>query len=542
MVKLKPKLGLDKTNFCAHCGTKLSRQAKFCPSCGKPVGDQLTPKLRKLILPMLSVQITGFTLTSIANADISSSALGIVELSLASLFFWAAYLIYKRVKRLFPVESKIKKGVAAAGLALTIILAGFAGAGLYYGHQLRMAKYQNIISNYLIDAAAAKAAGDQTIAAGGSLSEINQFEKTVVKGLNNITPPRSMTSYHSAATAWVQNLADANTASKWQQVNATPDKFQLQVTASSKHYLLRQVLDQLSDIKAFGDAAIARSDIASLLFIEGRLTAQQHLLDVLSGQKTICISTSKSAPSKTICSEELSKLVRPMRGGIDSFIGSNNSVTVDWTSSSAKLAETLEKAGWPVAKTVTGTADEDKGQTVAETVDKFWDNCKAKKGSALKASVKKDVPTIDGGNNCYFTSHGDACWVMLTNSGREFRGRGINCEDLNLLPSSPAAANFSFDGSYEVHSTGAYCTAANARDFTTSTDKLTVKNNRVDNTGSGGQIELSGSGDGGLSYNTGDGSQISLSLHFDQLDTVQGAWSLTSATDTCSGSFAGTKS
>ncbi len=541
MVKLKPKLGLGKANYCSHCGAKLSGGTKFCPSCGRLIGDQLTPKLRKLILPMLSVLITGFILASIANGNISSSSLLIVELGLTGLFFWAAYLIYKRAKRLFTTKSKIEIGVATTCVAITIILIGFAAAGLYYGHRLRMAKYQNIISNYLVDADAAKTAGDQTITAGGSLSEINQFEKTVVKGLNNITPPRSMTSYHSAAAAWVQNLADADSASKWKQVNTTPDKFQLKVTTASKHYLLRQVLDQLGDIKAFGDAAVARNDIASLLFIEGRLTAQQYFLDGLSGEKTTCIPTSKGTQSKTICSDQLSKLIKSMRHGLDSDISANNSNAADWAGSSASLAAALEKAGFTVGKTITGTAEQDKDQTVAETVDKFWTSCKAKNGSALKASVKKAVSTIDGGNNCYYTSHGDACWAMLTNSGREFSGGGVSCKTLNLLASTPSADNFSFDGTYTIHSTGAYCSTANPRDFASSTDKLIVKNNRVDNTGGYGQIELNNSGDGGLIYNTGDGSQISLNLHFDQLDSVQGAWNLTGPNDICSGSFAGTR-
>ncbi len=541
MLKFKHQINRFRPNYCSKCGTKLSARAKFCPNCGRRVNDPARlVRIRRPILSSLGAVLIALILMGMANATILPPIALVSELIIGALLVWQCVRLVRRTIPVMKTGSKLKTGVSWFCLILATAAVGYGVGGVYYGHRLAMNKYQNLISDYLADSSAAKLAGDIGTKDGTPPdATINAYQKTVVKGLKNLQPPRSMVSYRDNVVKWADQLSNATTAAKWQAVGAEPAKFQYKVSAPTKQYVFKQLLGQIGNIKAYGDAAVANQDAAAIIFVDGQLHAQQYLLDSLGSQKAYCIGTPAKATAKNICSDKLSSSIKAMQAGISTYIASSGDDSSGWTSSSATLASTLQGGGQSVGKTTKGTADADKGKTVPVAVENFWTACKKVNGSAQKATVKKGLPVIDSGSNCYYQKDKSSCWDMLTDSGREFAGGEQFCPNLGLIPSFPTATNYHFDGTYDIHDTGTYCSTPDQKDLAGTAKNMVVANNEITKFGDFGQAFLNNVGDAQIAQTLSDGNQLMVNASFNQLDSLQGVWSL-KGPDDCSGSFAGT--
>lgn len=330
-----------------------------------------------------------------------------------------------------PVSFDLIRRLARGSRLITILLwfvvavlgTGWLASAVTESENAVLARDKDLLSTYvanvetakiLTQSGQAKTAKDRPVSAG------TQFE--------SLETAPALSDYHLAVQAWIKDPSPE-----------LPRAFKINISYSNAQDWLRQSLDELAKLKAYGDAARTRGDKDAMRAVAGRLAALSHLLGNLDNQEFTVSAGTALAAARTVCTPGNPIVcVSDIKGSVGTawhsargYAVGTVSAPTDWGATWEPITNQLK--GIPIPGVVESAQSGVPGP-VPSAVNTFWADCNNLHGTNLGTSVKERLPTPAGGYTCNYPLDGLNCWSLLTYAGQLYKGGPAGCPTQGLLP------------------------------------------------------------------------------------------------------------
>ena len=276
---------------CQKCARNLGLFFKTCPRCKTPVTPaQIKRRNINFIAALIFfLLLTPLFFVSLKSADIQSltnfSAFILALITAAvTVGFWAGVLVI-----ISSIIHAIIRHPLGSGIVIVIIvlLGGFGFFAYYLDQQsVDLTASLNLIEDNLSEATVVKILGDSIAAkkplAAASWERVQMTAELASERLAELSVPQKLEGYRQAAKAWCDQIAAAaQKPETWDKVADQPGSFELVLSKKEANQMLAIGTKKLSDLKEFGDTAIAMKNKDSMLYIGAKIRVQRYWLNAV---------------------------------------------------------------------------------------------------------------------------------------------------------------------------------------------------------------------------------------------------------------------
>ncbi|MBI5654543.1 hypothetical protein HZC53_02760 [Candidatus Uhrbacteria bacterium] len=463
---------------CPKCDKNISIWIEFCPKCGSKV--PLEKRKKAKLHHFLNVGLVFFLLAVFSVTMYFQLARGL-DRTVAGIIYTFVFLAFGLtiLVHILLWWLRILKRNRAVGIALPVVLV--LSAGIFAGAvvlELKARAFDSAlrqIQGNMVEASVARIMADSIAAGapipGSSVMRAKAAAQMVDNRLQFLVVPDELEPYRKSVQDWVKAMVKSFDTSQesWKDVPPVPADFTLAVSRRRTESLFRDSLDDLEELRSFGDSAIGRKDRVTFMYIAAKLLTQAHWLKNLGSfkdtgflsvlpsfatpalaasappavgpSKRICIGRGgtqvENVPSGQYCIEDAVSLVHEIQATAIQLAAGNPKAPDKWNQ------------GWHQMEDIGAIAygTPDRPNATAPATQVFIDACHAKGGVVGgTGGVKTGLPTTESGWSCEFKIKDPdrvsdiPCWDLLTYSGGRYMGGNNGCEQLNLMPQLDAAA------------------------------------------------------------------------------------------------------
>jgi hypothetical protein len=367
--------------FCPKCGKKAKDGTAFCPECG---GRMNAPTFRVRIIRACISEVALLVLFfgSYGASQWLKPAASVDQMLLVAGTIFAAGAVLLGLiilLMLFVQGVKLLARFLAPRPAVTVVslLLVFVGIGasIWYMVMATEKEYQKaermlpVLQDMLAEADIGRAYGDVVLPTKPKQEMIDGLSdgfKEIGETMRAYEVPDMLKDYRTAVADWTMAASTATvTLADWKNLPETPKRFTIAMSERWSKIFFAKSVDQILELKEFGDRAIRRNDRETMLRISAKLLVQKHWLDGLSQAESklfgYAISPAYAAEQavspnnicferdgKTTCLDEILPMVDDLyKSSKDFAFGGKDAAKTwetDWTKSQPVMTAIAETA------------------------------------------------------------------------------------------------------------------------------------------------------------------------------------------------------
>ncbi|MFH1078266.1 MAG: zinc-ribbon domain-containing protein [Patescibacteria group bacterium] len=288
--------------FCPKCGKKAKDGVAFCPECGGRM-NAMTFRVRIIRACISEAALLVFFFGTYAASEWFNQSESVDEMLLVAGTIFAAgavFLGFFILLMLFIQGVKLLARFlaprpAVTAISLLLVFVG-SGAGIWFMIAATEQEYREaekalpVLQDMLTEADIGRAYGDVMLPTKPKqemTDELTKGFKEIGETMRAYEVPDMLKDYRAAVADWTMSASTATkTLDDWKNLPESPKRFKIAMSERWSKIFFARSVDQILELKEFGDRAIRRNDRETMLYISAKLLVQKHWLDGLSQAET----------------------------------------------------------------------------------------------------------------------------------------------------------------------------------------------------------------------------------------------------------------